>query len=366
MEFSLDAVEHYLHTQVAPIAEQLDTDAEALRQVFLELGRQNWLALRVNQSWGGADIGDRGFQQFQELLARYSGALAFLQAQHQSAGALLNHSANLALKQQYLPGMATGGKAIGVGFSHLRRSGEPPVKAVPHEGGYLIDGTIPWITGCGVFQAFIGAAVLPDQQAVYGVFPFVDTQQSTGGTLVVGEPMPLAALTATSTVAVTLKGWFLPEAQVAAVKPANAIHKSDVLNVLQHSFFALGCAQAGLDVVHQTAQRRSQPFLQNAYTVLAEELQNCRQLIYAAESHTFESRLQLRAWAIDLAVRCAHAAVVVSAGAANAMSHPAQRIFREAMVFSVTGQTSAVMEVTLAQLLRSPNRKTLPQMHISA
>jgi len=35
---------------------------------------------------------------------------------------------------------------------------------------------VPWVTGFGLFQEFIAAA-LPDGQAVFGVVPFVETYQ---------------------------------------------------------------------------------------------------------------------------------------------------------------------------------------------
>jgi hypothetical protein len=72
-----------------------------------------------------------------------------------------------------------------------------------------------------------------------------------------------------------------------------------------------------------------------------------------ADSQTWEERLQLRSWAINLAQRCASAAVTVSSGAANYRYHAAQRVYREALVFTVSGQTTAVMEATLAQLVVS-------------
>jgi hypothetical protein len=36
--------------------------------------------------------------------------------------------------------------------------------------------------------------------------------------------------------------------------------------------------------------------------------------------------------------------VIASGGAANIIDHPAGRVYREALQFSVSGQTSAVME----------------------
>ncbi|MBF2029247.1 MAG: acyl-CoA/acyl-ACP dehydrogenase [Oscillatoriales cyanobacterium C42_A2020_001] len=352
MSFSLDAVESYLRDRILPQANTLDQNAVALRAAFLALGQQRWLGLKIPAIWGGYEVNAIAFQQFQEAIARVSGALAFLQAQHQSAGAFISRSQNHELKQEYLPRMAMGEIAVGVGFSHLRRAGSPLLKALPVEGGYQLHGTIPWITGYSIFQWFIGAAVLPDDCAVYGMMPFVPQQTATDS-LHFSDPMALAAMTATNTVTATLNHWFLPQTQVLFTTPANAIHHNDVQNVLQHSFYALGCARAGLDVVEQVAQRRSQPFLHTAYAALNQELTTCRQAIYQAAAQSFGDRLQLRAWAIELAGRCAHAAVAVSAGAANSLHHPAQRIYRESLVFTVAGQTPAVMEATLHRLTRS-------------
>jgi len=102
---------------------------------------------------------------------RYSGALAFLQTQHQSAAAMRSVSEF----------SETGGiswvtvRFYGVGFSHLRRAGDPLIVAVPATGG-ISWGHVPWVTGFGLFQEFIVAAALPDGQAVFGV-PFVETYQ---------------------------------------------------------------------------------------------------------------------------------------------------------------------------------------------
>ncbi|PLZ82331.1 hypothetical protein CBP16_07405, partial [Fischerella thermalis WC217] len=100
------------------------------------------LALRVPQNWGGKEISEETFSDFQELVARYSGALAFLQTQHQSAAAMLVASSNSVLKQEYLPRIGKGELLIGVGFSQLRRGGEPLTIAKLVPGGYQLDGIV--------------------------------------------------------------------------------------------------------------------------------------------------------------------------------------------------------------------------------
>jgi alkylation response protein AidB-like acyl-CoA dehydrogenase len=349
----LELTEEYLRSQIAPKANAIDDDPGALRSALQGLADLHLLALRTSKNPG---ITPLTFCAFQELIARFSGALAFLQTQHQSAASMLAKSENEALKQTYLPLMDNGQKLVGIGFSHLRREDNPPLKATPVEGGYRLRGHIPWITGFEFFQTVLIAALLPTGEAVYGMVPFTNVQHD--GEIRLSQPMSLAAMTSTNTVTAELTEWFLPASHVAFVSPPGAIHRSDRANVLNHSFFALGCAQAGLDVVESTRQKKPFLAIAAAQNALIEELAECRRSIYAAYSKetSFDMKLKLRAGSIELAVRCAHAAVIISSGAANSTFHPAQRVYREALVFSVAGQTNAVLEATLEQLRRSKMR----------
>ncbi|MBE9126749.1 MULTISPECIES: acyl-CoA dehydrogenase family protein [unclassified Coleofasciculus] len=350
----LDVAESYLQESVAPVASDIDSHPEALRDALKGLGDRSLLALKVPQLWGGAEVNEATFRRFQQLVPRYSGALAFLQTQHQSAGGLLAKSENEFLKQQYLPRMGKGEVLVGVGFSQLRRNGEPLVKAIPVEGGYQVTGTVPWVTGFGFFQDFIVGAVLPDGRELYGIVPFTETNREIGGAIAFSEPMELAAMTSTNTVTAALTHWFLPQEQVLFVKKPGAIHESDKKNVLNHGFFALGCAGAGLDILETTAKRKQLEFIQYAFESLHEEFTCCQAAMMQAlppNSCPWEERLQLRVWAINLAGRCANAAVTASSGAANTKYHGAQRVYREALVFTVSGQTTAVMEATLTRLV---------------
>jgi alkylation response protein AidB-like acyl-CoA dehydrogenase len=344
-------LEPLLRQLVAPNAEKIDRQPEALRTALQELGRASLLALRVPQTWGGAAVDETTFRCFQEQVARYSGALAFLQAQHQSAGSMLARSENEGLKQAYLPRMGSGEALVGISFAHLRRD-PSPVQAIAVPEGYQIHGNSPWVTGWGFFQTFIVAAALPDGQVVYGMVPFQSNRQQDGGELLCSEPMPLAVVTSTGTVTVQFNHWFLPTDQVVAIRPLSAQAKSDRLNVLQHSFFALGCARAGLDILATADLQKKSPVIRSTFESLNQELLDCRHAIFSAKPgvEAFTEQANLRAWAIELAVRCAHAAVVVSRGAANTIDHPAQRVYREALLFSVSGQTTEIMAATLDRL----------------
>lgn len=348
MSHILEITESYLRKNVVAIANEIDASPELLKQGFEGLGKLGVLGLRVPERWGGLSVSSATFGQFQEVISRYSGALAFLQTQHQSAAAMLGQSSNTQLQQEYLPFLSQGQRKIGIGFSHLRRSGTPMMVAVAVEGGYQLDGVVPWVTGWDIFDEFIVAATLPDGRSVFGLVPF---QEAEGITL--SQPMSFCAMTSTNTVTVTFKNWFLPQEKVVSIQPMGWIQENDQKKVLHGCFFALGCARAGLDVVETAFQDKGFSFIEEALMTFETELKECRTAILANHNNTqlnYEKKVQLRAWAIDLAVRCSHAAITVSSGAANLSNHSAQRVYREALVFTVSGQTTGLMEATLRQL----------------
>ncbi len=360
MESLLERADRVLREEVAPHAQEMDGDPEALGRGLAVLAREGLLALKRPLEFGGPNLPDPEIRRFQEIVARYSGALAFLQTQHQGISGMLAGSPNRALAEEYLPHTHNGGRLVGVGFSQLRRPGPPMVTAARVEGGYRIDGRVPWVTGFGFFGEFVVGAALPDGQAVFGLVPLSEAEGVRPT-----PPMRLAAMTAAGTVAVDLDSFFLPESRVIAVRPAGWISGSDEINIAQQGSFALGCAQAGLDVLAENAGRRRLDFVHRAYDALQRELQGIREEAERwagqASSENVAERLDLRARMIDLMVRCAHAAVVSSSGAANSMDHPAQRIFREAMVFSVSAQTGPIMEATLDRIVaREPLRAGAP------
>ncbi|MGC1215901.1 MAG: acyl-CoA dehydrogenase family protein, partial [Phormidesmis sp.] len=132
----------HLMSAVKPEANRLDHDSPALFNAFYALGKRGWLIPKAPERWQGLGLSGLDYQQFQRTVARYSGALAFLQTQHQSAASLLLASENEALQQQYLPGMATGAQRLGVGFSQLRRR-PAPLTARAVAGGYRLNGQVP-------------------------------------------------------------------------------------------------------------------------------------------------------------------------------------------------------------------------------
>lgn len=345
---ALDFFEGY----VRPRAEAIDRDPAALGEALDEMGRRGLLAMKRPEKYGGPNLPDSEYRLFQEESARVSGALSFLMTQHQSAVSLIAKSDNEALKSALLPKMGSGEVRVGVGFSQLRRPGTPLLAARSADGGYYLTGEVPWVTGFGFFESFIAGARLPDGRALFAVVPLGEEP----GVFHVSPPMELAVFGSTHTVSVTVQDAWVPNEAVLFVKPADWAETNDLINIVLQGHFAIGCARAGLDIVHSEAKRKGLPFLDEADRRLRAELDHCRETMQRVQAtgydETTEEKLRVRAWAIELAVRCAHAAVAASSGQANQLSHPAQRVYREALVYTVSAQTTAIMEATLNRLVR--------------
>jgi len=358
----------YLQHEVRERATAIDEGTKPLGEVMDTLCERGWMALRLGPEWGGPGLSDNDFRDFQMEAARYSGAFAFLQTQHQSAAVMIARSENEALKADILPKMVDGRRLVGVGFSQLRRSGPPIMRATAVDGGYLLEGHVPWVTGYGYYPEFLIGAQLPDGRAVFGLVPLAlrdqnDIVRAGNYTPVSKEvqttaPMQLAAMGTANTVTLDIDGFFLPASDVAMIRPEGWIQRNDRLNITLQANFAIGCARAGLDVLERNAQKKDEKFVWAAFEALNAEHVRCHAALAVAsgttDDATIPQRLAARAWAIDVMQRCAWAAVTSSSGAANSLQHPAQRILREALVFTVSAQTGPVMEATLSRLTESP------------
>lgn len=350
----------HLTTEIDPIAAQLDHDPIALAAAFRGLGDRGWLGLRVPTALGGLGLSDVAYGRVREILARHSGALAFLQAQHQSAAAIVAASDNTALRDRYLPDLCWGRRSLGISFSHLRRSGEPVLRAAltASGDGYWLTGNAPWITGWGCFDEAVVAATLPDGSILLALIPLdADADRAT---LHFSDPLALAAMAAAQTVSARCDRHFIPRDRALSVRPADWIRHLDRRNVMAGAFFALGCAAAALDCLNGTRDRNPWLTTHPAIERLTRSLATCRHDLYNLPPDApWEHRLKLRANAIAIAFRATQAAIITAGGAANGQHHRAQRLHREAVVFAVTGQTPAIAQASLDAIAPDPH----PQPH---
>jgi hypothetical protein len=145
---------------------------------------------------------------------------------------------------------------------------------------------------------------------------------------------------ATSTVRLGFAGLPVPDADVVAEVPFAQWQADDRVATAKPNPAAFGVAGT---CTRFLAERDA-----DAAAALEAERLDCRARSYAGE----DGQLALRAWSLDLAVRCAMALVAATGGRSMERSNPAQRLLREAAFYSIQAQTQPLRAATLDRLTR--------------
>jgi alkylation response protein AidB-like acyl-CoA dehydrogenase len=363
----LEAARQVGETILGPNAQISDQMDGPNQDNFRALAEAGLLGIGVPRAYGGLEASGNTQREYTQMLASYCGVTTFVQAQHHGPSRMIYGGPNETLKQKLLPELAAGRQMCAISFAHLRRPGPPVLRADPVPGGYRLHGTAPWVTGWGLMNQVVFGATLPDGRFLYAWspanradFPEIFAEVALpedAGSLTASAPLPLCAMNASATVELTCANWFIPEAHRLSESDRETMRRNDRNGVLGATSMPLGCAAASVRLLCATAEKRNISAIRRASSSFSAEWEEAREQVEAwmprgAEPEFFDHAVKLRAWCIELALRAAHAAVTASSGAANLMSHPAQRLLREAMFYTIQAQTQEVMDATLARLER--------------
>ena len=348
----LRRAQHIADTVLEPRAQQTDRSPEPPRENIHVLAEAGLVALTTPREYGGHAASGACMRAFTEIMTAACGTTWFTLTQHLGACAMIAGSKNPSLRERFLPDMAAGRHLVGVAFGHLRRP-QPMLRAEPVTGGYLLTGVAPWVTGWPLLAGVVYGATLPDERHVY---LYASTEPT--GALCSSTPLALCAMNASATTEVCLNNLFVPDENFIKFSSREEMARGDTSGIAGAISAPLGCARGSLKVLRKAAEKRQIPFLQDAADALEAELSACRANGFRWADGPKDipeykpNALTARAWAIELGVRAAHMAVAASSGGANSLDHPAQRLFREAMFYTVIAQTQDTMAATLDRLVR--------------
>ena len=213
----------------------------------------------------------------------------------------------------------------------------------------MFDGVAPWISGWGTIGVVALGGALADGRYLYAALVLDET---TG--VSAWPPMRLAAMTASSTVSLTLSRARVPKDRVLLVQTKDEARAADAAGTLNQAPCSLGAAAAAAKLLD--ARAAEDPGMTQFAHALRHEIDTCWQDVETwterkDEAAFTESALAVRAHCVDLGVRAAFSAIVATGGSALKRDRDAQRIYREAMLYAVAPQTSALRRATLTRLL---------------
>lgn len=302
---------------VVPV-EQLDLLADA-----------GLYGLFTPSSCGGLGVDRATIETVTEILAGGCLTTAFVWTQH-GGPARASCATEGPMRERWAHDLSSGRARGGVAFAHLLREGDPLITAASSEGGWLLDGVAPFVTGWGHVDVMLVAARHGDDV----VWAMVDAVESSTMT---AERLHLAAVDSSVTAAVTFAGHHVDDAQVTHREPFATWHDSYHQGLRANGSLALGITSRCVRLLGPSE--------------FDDQLIEARRRL---DSSPNDEMPRARSAASTLAVRASSALVAAVGGSGVQLDRHAQRLAREAMFLLVQGQTAEIRRHNIDLLTRRP------------
>jgi alkylation response protein AidB-like acyl-CoA dehydrogenase len=343
------------HPALNDLCRELAARADALDlsgqwpQDQLELCREygvfRWFA---SERWGGADWSEvdlmRGFMRLSAACL----ATTFVLTQPLGVCRRLATSENHALRDELLPQLAAGDVFATVGIAHLttsrRHLARPVLAARECDEGFVLDGSIPWVTGALRADYVVTGATCDDGRQILVVLP---TSQCG---FQAKPAAKLVGLTSTLTGGAECRDVVLERRWLLAGPTENVLsgHGAGTGGV-QTSALALGLAAGAIEYLERETAARNE--LAAATQSLRDEHTELEgTLLRLAAGGEGCSPDELRARSNSLVLRATQGALTAAKGSGYVVGHPAGRWCREALFFLVWSCPQPVMAAALCEL----------------
>ena len=242
-----------------------------------------------------------------EELASACLASTFVWLQHlRLLGAMLDPGTPAALREALLPG-------------------PPRLTARPVDGGWLLDGEAPWVSGWGVVDLLVTVARGPEDTAVTLL---MDAREQQG---LAAARQRLAAANASATVQLNFDGVFVPDGRLVDQRPYDPVAAQSE-GLRGNGSLALGVGRRCCALIGPSP--------------LDDELDACRAELTAADTAGMPAA---RAHASEFAARAAHYLAVRRGSRSALAGDDAERLAREAGFLLVFGSRPAIKDALLGR-----------------
>jgi alkylation response protein AidB-like acyl-CoA dehydrogenase len=365
-----------LCARLAELASALEEpDAWPAEQLRLcgEAGVYEWFIERGlgGQGWSEAEV-LRGYVK----LAAACLTSTFVITQRTGAMSRIAAGDSIFAREELLGDLLAGRTFATVGISHLTTSRQhlarPVLRAIEREGGFVLDGYSPWVTGAEFAQHIVLGATLDDGRQILLAVP-----TDLPGVRIERAPQ-LVGLSASRTGPVFCEGASVPRQWLLA-GPVPEVMKQGLgakTGGLQTSALAIGLAGAAIEFLHAEARRRGE--LEGpAEALVLERRELLKLMLGMAEGGVVAESAKggtagetpaprgdgtpthfvgapvpatLRQRANSLALRASQAALAAAKGAGYVAGHPAGRWCCQALFFLVWSCPAPVVQANLCEL----------------
>lgn len=292
---------------------------------------------------GGLDADLTTFCNAIEIMAGSCLATTFVWLQHHSAVRALRASANVPLRDAWLEPLCQGAQRAGIALGGVR-PGPPLLRARTVTGGYLFNGSAPWVTGWNMIDVVYTLARDEEGSVVAALLP-------SHAASITARSLDLIAVNASRTVELSFADHFVPAELVTSVVPLSQWQATDAAGLRPNGSLCLGVAARCCIMITGSQSERGQDRDDWPGGALRTELASVRAALDNADVGSMPAA---RAAAAEFAFRAAGVLVATAGSRSILAAEDPQRLAREALFLLVFGSRPAIKQSLTLRLAASP------------
>ena len=348
---------------LGPLAQQvqaIDRDGHYPVAVLKQLGALGAMSAHLDAPAGQADF----FLAIQAMaeVSRVCGATGFMMWCQGVCGLYMQQSGNPALLgellDRHVTGTALGGTALSNPMKSYAQIESLLLRATPVGGGFLIDGSLPWVSNlgpdhyCGAIAAVMDGDTPAGREVMFVL-------RCDGPGVELRECPSFSAMEGTGTYAIRLKDYFVGAADLIAEPAKPYIARIRAAFVLLQCGMATGVTQGAIDSMWDVEAQLGHvnQFLDERPDALQGELDELNGRIRALASTPFDAStdffidvLDARAHGAELCLRAAQSALMHQGARGYLLSSAVQRRVRESHFVAIVTPAIKHLRKEMARL----------------
>jgi alkylation response protein AidB-like acyl-CoA dehydrogenase len=340
----LDAAGQIAQTQLRKLTVQIDREGLYPKQVLQSLGQADAFSqhLASQNPAGVTDLTSAVLAM--GTVSRECMSTGFMMWCQDALGWYLENSDNSYLQEEILPKVAAGIYLGGTALSNPMKyfsSIEPlQLTATPVSGGFIVNGTLPWVSNLGPDHYF-GAIARTDDANPHEIM-FLVPCASEGFRLL--RNAEFTAMEGTGTFGCQFNDTFIPSNNLLADPVQPFLKKIKAGFILLQGGMALGVIESCISLMNDVEPLLGHVnrYLEDRPDELAADLDDLKQRLgvllsdpYNASKEFLQEVFQTRLEASELSLRAAHSAMLHAGARGYLAQAPAQRKLREAYFVAI-------------------------------
>ncbi len=353
----LSNVQSIARDRLAIDANRIDQDGHYPVDIMGELGAAGAFACHLDSHGSRFDLALRNMSE----ISQHCGSTGFMTWCHDVCGLYMERSGNSALVDRlddHAAGHTFGGTGLSNPMKALTNIETMALKASPVAGGYIVSGTLPWVSHIqhGHYCGAIAVVCKPDGSRSHELMFLLDINDS----VKLSKCPTFSGMEGTSTWGIQLKDYFVSDAQIIADPALPFIKSIRGAFVLLQTGWALGVIQASIDACNEveTSLGHVNQYLHNRPHELSAELGELQSRIERLSASPYETDkehmldvLDARAQCSELSLKASQSALLHQGARGYLMKSKPQRLIREAHFVAIVTPAIKHLRWEMAKLM---------------